>query len=439
MKKSWKLLMPLMMLVLAAAITGCSAGQQVSAQDVIQKMRDTAKTTQSVQGTVDMSLTLNKEGIKTLVQGFMPSGKDSMPGKDWTAQLPDSASAQVKLWKQAASTDGQTPAKVRLEVVSSSLPGVGGLTFVFDGSKAYALDPAHNTLYTGTPEKLAERLPDEMKAAMQGLDMEQEVDKALGAADIKLVGTEKVAGLDTYKLDITPKPDAADNLGLPKAMQMQAGVLIKDIHLTLWVDTGRWIPLKLIAEHPNVGSFTSTTSAVELNKPIDQSVFVLQVGSGVKQVDLDTMQMPKDAKPQKITLPEARDAASQQGWKLLEATYPADATVVGVTRFNGGNPQAHKGVLTISYSSPSTDFTVAQSSMEMEKQLGDGFSGRDGRDNAGGALKNVTVRGADAVAFSPTGSGWTALAWQEKGSGIYVAVHGKLSLDEALKIAENLK
>lgn len=455
MKSSMKLFLPASLLALSAVVSGCTAGQagqQVTAADIVQHMRDTAKTTQTVQGTTDIAVTLNKQGIQTLIDGFMPSsskGTGAQGSKmDITSKLPDTASAQVKTWKQAA--NGSTPAKGRIEITSSSLPGVGGLTLVFDGQKAYALDPNRKVLYTGTPEKLMEHVPDQVKAAMRGVDVEKEIDKVLGAADIKLAGTEKVAGLDTYKLDVAPKPDAAEKLGFPKAMQMQAGVLIKDAHLTVWVDKDRWIPLKVVAEHPSIGQFSATTSTIELNKPIDASEFVLQVGSDVKKVDLDARSA--NMAPATLTLPQARDAASKDGWKLLEASYPADATVVGVTA-NGsmkqeatGSAAQHPGpdAITVSYSSPATDFTVTQARFEMEKQLGDGFSGMNDRSNATGAVQHITVRGVDAVAFSPQAQGqgagnWTTLAWKEKASGIYVVVRGKLSLAEAGKIAENLK
>lgn len=448
MKSSMKLILPASLLTLSAVVSGCTAGQagqQVTAADIVQHVRDAAKTTQTLQATTDVAVTLNKQGIQTLIDGFMPSGAGAQGGKmDIISKLPDTASAQIKTWKQAA--NGSTPAKGRVEITSSSLPGVGGLTLVFDGQKAYALDPNRKVLYTGTPEKLMERVPDQIKAAMQGVDVEKEIDKVLGAADIKLAGTEKVAGLDAYKLDVAPKPDAAEKLGFPKAMQMQAGVLIKDIHLTVWVDKDSWIPLKVVAEHPSLGQFSATTSTIEVNKPIDASEFVLQVGSDVKKVDLNALSA--NMAPATLTLPQARDAASKDGWKLLEASYPVDATVVGVTAIGSmkqeatGSTAQHpgSGAITVSYSSPATDFTVSQAKFEMEKQLGDGFSGMNDRS----AVQHITVRGADAVAFSPQAQGqgagnWTTLAWKEKASGIYVVVRGKLSLAEATKIAENLK
>lgn len=441
MKNNLKLLLPASLLVLGSVLSGCSAGQQVTAAEVIQKMRETMKTTQTAQSTVDLNATINKQGIETLLAGFMP-GNPAQPApaggpQDIVSKLPDIASAQIKTWKQAA--DGNTPAKARVDIVSSSLPGVGGMTFVFDGQKAYALDPNRKVLYTGTPEKLLEKLPAEAKAALQGADIEQDLDKLLEAAEIKLVGTEQVAGLEAYKLDITPKPDAAEKLGIPKAMQMQVGTLIKDAHATLWVDKDRWIPLKLDTQHPNIGTLTVTASSIDLNQPIDPATFVLQVGSDVKVVDLD--QMAQSMTPQSLTLSEAGDAASKEGWKLLEATYPADATVVEVTERGNGLMQQGTGhsLVTISYSSPKVDFTVSQAKVEMEPQLGDSFSGLNNRDNSTGATKTVKVRGVDAVAFSPEGGNWTSLVWQESGNGPFVAIRGNLTVDEALKIAEGLK
>ena len=465
MKNNLKLLLPASLLVLGSVLSGCSAGQQVTAADVIQKMRETMKTTTTAQSTVNISATINKQGIAALLPAFMPTDParpapaQGGGAQDMISRLPDTVSAQVNTWKQAP--DGTTPAKVRIDVVSSSLPGVGGLTFVFDGEKAYLLDPNRKVLYTGTPEKLLDKLPDEAKAALQGADMEQQLDKVLDAADIKLVGTEQVAGLEAYKLDITPKPDAAEKLGLSKAMQMQVGTLLKDAHATLWVDKDRWIPLKLEAAHPNIGTLGVSASAVTLNQPIDASTFVLQAGSDVKVVDLDQMAAQPQG-PEALTLPQARDFAKQEGWQLLEATYPAGATLVGVLKnqpihldtnlmdysdaekrmaeASGESPanlSMGKGsTVTLSYSTPEYDFTVAEAKFEMEKQLGDDFSGLNG--TGSGAYHEVTVRGVKAAAFSPEGARWTVLTWQET-SGLFVAVRGTFTVEEAMKIAEGLK
>lgn len=443
MRTNIKLLLPASLLVLGTALSGCSAGQQVTAADVVQKMRETMKTTQTAQSTIDIDATINKQGIETLLTGFMPPAGDptqpqSVEGPDITSKLPDTASAQLKVWKQAPDTTANTPAKVRVEVVSSSLPGVGGLTLVFDGDKAYLLDSNRQVLYTGTPAKLLEKLPAEAKAAMQGVDVETQIDKVIDAAEIKLEGTEQVAGIEAYKLDITPKPDAAEKLGLPKQLQMQAGVLIKDLRVQLWVDKDRWIPLKAVVEHPNIGTLTGTASAVEINQPVDASTFVLQAGPDVKVVDVD--QMAESAAPKTLTLPKARELATGEGWTLLEATYPADATLVGVNKLGSAMLKAGgdgNSLITLSYSSPSSDFTIAESNFEMEQMLGDDFSGINGAGT--GARQEVTVRGVKAVAFSPQGGNWTALVWQDKTSGLFLAVRGNLTVEEAVKIAEGLR
>ncbi len=434
--KNVRLFTPLaLLLMLAIALSGCGAGQQVTAADVIAKMREAMKTPQTAQGVADLSLTINKDGIKTLAQGMMGGG--GMPqapvteGKDWTTQLPDSASVTIKTWKQA-------PDKGRIEVQSSTLPGMKGATLVYDGQKLYAYDAAHNTVYTGTPEKMMDRVPSEIKAAMQGMDVEKQLDKLIDAADIKMLGTEKVAGIDAYKLDITPKADAATKLDIPQMYAMQAGLIIKDLHAVLWVGKDRWIPLKVTVEHPNLGTFTSSATQLTLNTPIDPSMFVLQVPAGAKTVDLDAKMQENG--PQSTTLPEARSQASKDGWKLLEPSYaPGNAAIVEVLKMpshmgDTGNVASNNSSYTLNYSSPTTSFSIMESKAPYEKMLGDGFSGMPG-----GVLKDVDVRGVKAKAFSPDGSNWTALFWQEKNNGIWVAIHGKLSLDEAVKIAVGLK
>ncbi len=422
-----------LLIVFAVALSGCGAGQQVTAADVMSKMRETMKTTQTIQGMDDLSVTINKEGIKTLIEGFMGKGAaGQMQGKgDWITKLPDSASATIKSWQQS-------PDKARIEITSSTIPGAKGMTLVYDGVKVYAYDPSHNTVYTGTPEKLIDKVPADIKALLQGVDMQKQLDTLIGAADVTLAGTEKIAGLDAYKLEIAPKPDAATRLGLPQMIQMQAGVLIKDARATLWVDKDRWIPLKLTVQHPNIGAFTSASTKLDLNKPIDSSTFVLQVPAGAKTVDLDAVEQKYG--PQSTTLPAARTQAAAEGWKLLEPSYvPTGATLIEVlnmpaNKSNTGAVSTSGSIFTLNYTSPTASFSIIESKNQYEKGLGDEYSGR-----AKSPLKEVDVRGVKAHAFSPDGADWTAMYWQEAGNGIWVAIHGKFSLAEATKVAEGLK
>jgi outer membrane lipoprotein-sorting protein len=438
MNNRLKLLLPASLVVVAMVANGCSAGQQVTAADIIQHMRDAAKTIKTAQSTLDLSLTINKQGIQTLASGLMSQmgGDPSQSNKaaDAISKLPDTVTGKLKVWKQAA--DGTNPAKARVEVAESSLPGVGGVTLVYDGQKGYAYVPSQKTLYTATPQKLIDKIPDEVKAALQSVDVQQELDKVLNAADIKLQGTEQVSGIDAYKLDITPKPDAAATLGIPQAYQMQAGVLIKDLHMTLWVDQNRWVPLKVEVDHPSLGQFTSTASDVQVNAPIDQSEFVLQVGSDVKRVDLD--QIAQSVAPQSITLSKAHDIATNAGWTLLEPSYvPAGSTLVGVTQAGAGKPMFNS--IQLSYSSPAADFTIIEAKPTGGPAIGGptvDLAQIAGALKDNGTAKEVTVRGVTARAVSS--SGYTALYWQEP-NGVWIVIHGKLSLDETTKVAAGLR
>jgi outer membrane lipoprotein-sorting protein len=418
-----------LMLALTPLVAACTAGQQITAAEVVQKMRDTMKTTQSVQGTFDLSVNINKDGIKALAQSFMPVAATADSSEDLDkglARVPDNVTAGFNVWKQS-------PDKMRVEVTNSSIAEANGAILVYDGQKVYAYDKNHNTVYTGTPSEHMDKMPDEAKAMMAGADIEKELDKVIAASEITLQGTEKVAGIDAYRLDIVPKADAAQTLEIPQMFATQAGILIKDLHGVVWVDTNRWMPLKVTLEHPNIGKLEYTASKLELNGTIDPATFVLQVPAGAKTVDLDTM--GKESTPKQTTLPEAKAAAQQDGWTLLEPTYlPAGATLVGVKKLEA---PIGSGFL-LNYSSPDTDLSIMQAKSEIEKGLGDDFSGVDGAANTD-AHKTVTVRGVEGAAFSPTGGEWTSLMWQEKDSGIYVAIRGKLTVEEAVKIAEGLK
>jgi hypothetical protein len=298
------------------------------------------------------------------------------------------------------------------------------------------LDPVHNTVYSATPSQLLDKAPAELKSVLQSVDVEQEVDKLIAASDITVLGTEQVAGIDAYKLDVKPKPDAAEQLGIPQMFQMQAGIIIKDLHANLWVDKDRWIPLKVMVEHPNMGQFTATTSKLELNKPVDPSKFTLQVPAGAKTVDLDALSDKMASNAKSTTLAQARTQATADGWKLLEPAYlPGNATLIEVVTASAPMNGSNATGFVLNYSSPTTNFSIIEGKSKYEQGLGDGFSGVNKPD----ALKDVQVRGVTGKAFSPDGSNWTALFWQEKDNGIWVAIHGKLSLDEATKLAESLK
>lgn len=492
-----------LMMALPALLTACSAGQQgtMTGPDVVRKMREALKSNQSAQGTVELSAKLNKDGLKSLMGSLMPQGPKDMPvmtGKDPVSMLPDLVSITLKVWREA-------PNKGRVEVESSTLPGMTGATLVYDGKKVYTYAPAHNKVYTKTPSD-KEDMPGgmgNMLGEWAALTPEERGDRLVDASDVKMAGSEQIGGRDAYKLEVTPKADAFEKLGVPEMFQMQAAILIKDARATLWVDKERWVPLKVTLEHPSVGQFTYTAN-LELDKPIDAAKFVLQTPPGAEVIDLDALH--ERMTPKTMTISQARDEIAKDGWKLLEPTYlPEKATLVEVTKLPGmlagpmssitmphlpdptqsgqgiegqvfvvnetpldylgwlwmpsisaapmgagmdpvsirgsgmpvvGSMPSESPTYMLNYSSPTADFSITESKSTIEPGLGDTFSGV----NAPGsnAFKEVTVRGVKATAFSPDGAGWTSLMWQDT-TGISVAIRGKLSVEEAVKIAEGLR
>ena len=494
---SRSLLMVAMLLAMSALLAACSAGQaSLTASDVVQKVREAARSNQTAQGTIELSARLNKEGLKALAASIMPGGAKMM-GTERIDMLPDMASVTLKVWK------GRDH-KARVEVDSSTLPGVSGTTLVYDGQKVYAYIPAPNKVYIKTPPNKSEMSTGALGGMWGALTPQERGDKLLEASDVKLLGNEQLDGKNSYKLEVTPKADALSRLGVPAMIQMFAGKVVKDAKVTVWVDAERWIPLKATLEHPQVGTFTYTGN-LELDKPIDDAQFVLQTPGGAEIVDLDTLN--EQMTPKSMTLPEAQAEAAKDGWKLLEPGYlPEKATLVSVMRMpglpggfvgrgaisnlpgtavdptNGGlpaiempasgppmnyltwlfapspapakpvpvepvagsirgygvisaGPASTSASFTLNYSSPTSDFSITQNKSQIEKGLGDGFSGVQGN---GTEMKEVTVRGVKATAFSPNGSNWTSLMWQDT-SGIWLHISGSLSVEETVKIADSLR
>jgi outer membrane lipoprotein-sorting protein len=434
----WLALRTVPVLLLIPVLAGCATGfgQQITAEEIVQKMRDTVKNTQTVHSTVDLLVNIDREGLKKRAGGMAPGVTGKAQHID---ELPDSASATLEVWRQK-------PDKVRVEVDNSTIEEMQGAILASDGQKFYAYSAAKNTLYTGMLDEMDtghSRWMDMMKSD----DLEQALDKLIAASDIKLVGTEQVAGRNTYRLEITPRPDAADGLDLPQAMRTQVAVLLNGAKATLWVDKDRWIPLKLVLEHPDVGRFNYTAVSLELNQPIDPALFVVQAPPGAKTVELEARPQPQ-SDPQPVTIQQARQVALQEGWKLLEPAYvPDNATLVEVLRVIGAGRHEGDalGPLTfpagsdrpgfqLTYASPDADFTLSEFYAGDAAGLPDSLS----KSQMVGAGE-ITVRGVKGLVFEDKVRRYTSLVWFEKEPGIFMVVSGKLTLEEALKIAEGLK
>jgi outer membrane lipoprotein-sorting protein len=368
-----------------------------------------------------------------------------------------------------------------------------GAALVSDGKKIYAYTPLDNTVRTASLEAL-EKAREAMKDMGGGMGMgflsgfedpEVAFDKLLDASDIRLVSEEKLNGRDTYKLEATPKTDAATRLGIPVFAAQYAENIIRGAKGTFWVDKDLFTPLKATLEHPSIGNLTYSGDW-KLNGSIDADRFVLQIPPGAKVEDMDEHLNNLDrssgywvgqhVEPKTITIAEARELAQKDGWKLLEPSYlPQGVTLVNVQSMpaypgmnDNGSKERHTSGITLSYSSPESDLTIHQSPIPnvpggksdktvMSSTVTDGWnwmpflpSGDDPTANGTPAVpmsepkvtnEQVKVRGVDGYLAHITWDSFDQLSLSlfEADGTKMISISGKLTKDEILKIAEGLK
>lgn len=293
-------------------------------------------------------------------------------------------SATAEVWEK-------WPDKVRAEVIESSKAELKGAILVVDGQQAWLYDPTENKVMTGKAGELELPLPQQVLASMQEV-----VQQVLDATDAQLAGEEEVAGQPAYKLTLTPKEGQ-------EAMLPGGGTA------TLWVDQERWIVLKAAYEAGGLGEGTLEMQSYELNQGLADELFQFEVPEGAEVVNAEAQ------KPLSLTLDEAR---AQAGFALLVPEYvPAGATLIEVFK------QGEAIILRYDHS-PTASFTVVQGTTVPELELlGQG--------------QGMTVRGQSATGLSDAVSGSSLLYWVE--NGVTVSVAGRISLDEAVKVAESMK
>lgn len=294
-------------------------------------------------------------------------------------------SVKAELWEQA-------PDKFRAEVLEASQASLVGTTLVHDGANGWFYEPARNLVTVGAVEDLDTPLPQEVLVGLQVI-----IQEVLNAADVELAGEETVAGRDAYKLEASPKEDSAEQLFPGNGTA------------TVWVDKEQWIVLKATYVASAFGQGTLEVQSFELNPGLPADLFAFEPPQGATVVDVEAQQ------PAPLTLQEARE---QAGFPLLVPGYvPAGATLIEVLKAD------QSFVLRYDHS-PDVSFTVFQGPEEV------------GPPSLGQA-QDITVRGHEATAITDEAGGNTFLYWTE--GDITVVVAGRISLDEALKVAESLE
>ena len=294
-------------------------------------------------------------------------------------------SVKAELWEQM-------PDKLRAEVLEASQPSLVGTTLVHDGANGWFYEPARNLVTVGAVEELDTPLPQEVLAGLQVI-----IQEVLNAADVELVGEETIAGREAYKLEASPKEDST--------VQLFPG----NGTATVWVDKEQWIVLKATYVAGAFGQGTLEVQSFELNPGLPAALFAFEAPEDATVVYAEAQE------PVSMTLDEARAQAS---FPLLVPSYvPSGATLIEVLKSD------QSFVLRYDHS-PKVSFTVFQGTAEVGPPVL-------------GQTQNITVRGHDATAITDEAGGNTFLHWAE--DDITLVVAGRISLDEALRVAESLE
>ena len=352
-----------LLLVLGLALAGC--GPQITAEEIVDKMRETLENTDDAHAIV--AVDVSAQGINM--------------------------SVKAEVWEMS-------PNKFRAEVLESSQPDTQGMIMVSDGQQGWFYDPAHNQVMVGDVGDLETPLPQEMLAELQDV-----IQQILDVTDAKLVGEETVVGREAYKLTLTPK-DGADSDIFPGGGAP-----------TLWVDKEHWIVLKAEYVADAFGQGSVEIQSFELNLGLDSDLFTFDVPEGVDVVDAKAME------PVPLTLDEARE---QAGFQLLVPEYvPEGATLIEVFKLGDSMILRYDHALQVA-------FTLVEGSEISELAP---FEAQASKLTA--KTQDVTVRGQSGTALTDEVGGNTLLYWTE--DGIIFTIAGRISLDQAIEVAESLQ
>lgn len=343
------------LLLVASLLAGC--GHEMTAEEIVAKVRETVDSTQDAHATV--TATVNAQGIEMRVK--------------------------AEVWEKS-------PNKVRAEVLEASEERFIGTILVSDGQQAWYYEPGRNQVLVGAPEGMETPLPQEMLAELQDV-----IQQVLEVSQVELLGSDTVAGRQAYKLLLTPKEDAGQQ------------ILPGDGAGTIWVDQEQWFILKATYEGGALGQGGMEVLSFELNPGLDDALFAFQIPEGVEVVEV------QNREPVPLTLDEARQ---QAGFPLLVPAYlPEGATLIEVFK-------AEDAIILRYNHSTQVSFAIVQGTgLASPPPLGES--------------QGITVRGQAATAISDEAGGNTFLYWTEK--GVTVTIAGHLSLAEAIKVAESLQ
>lgn len=370
----------ILFLLLFGALLSACGGQQLTAEEIVQRMEAARAATNDAHATVAFTFSGDQRNGNMLVEGWV---------------------------KKTGQTDetGQPINKLRGVVLESDQAEQVGSLVVSDGNTFWLYNPSRNSVITGTRGDMPQGA-DPLSAMGAPAELQELISRGMDAFNVEVQGTEQVAGVNTWKLKLTPKTDTEQQLQLD-------GI----VNATMWVDEARALPLKLDVDASSMGHNTVEVRSIETNTGLADDLFTFTPPAGATVTQAS--EIAEQMRPQTVTLDEARSRVSfpvlapdyiPSGAALSEVQLVGDSTVI----------QTYSG---------STSFSVVQSSREV---------GRDRQPPAGSQEQQVTVRGQQGTLITGSGSEQgSLLRWQE--NGIRFVVAGTLSADDVQHVAESLK
>ena len=370
--------------LLGLLLAACAPGQ-ITADEIMQRMEAARNNLNTAHAIADISLDT-------------PERSGSFSVEAWTQKTDKTDAA------------GKPIAKLRGKVLQASEADLVGTEFVNDGETFWLYSPKENKVVTG---KLSEIKGGDVGAqdpTAQMMQMQAMLQQIIDGSDVAIENqNEQIAGRDTWKIKLTPKPETQQ--------QLQLGSVIAT---NLWVDKQSDLPVKALIDAKDLGKVEATATTLELNQPIADSMFTFTPPAGAEVVN--AADLAKKARPQTTTLDDAR---TQVSFPLLAPTSLPDGVQLDEVQV-----LPMRGETVIQNFSGTVNFSLVQGQ--------GGFPGQD-RTPMGAQSQQVKVRGQDATLIT----GWTdaeqgtLLRWQEKGVTIVIA--GTLNAEQATALAESLK
>ncbi len=365
-------------------LAGCSTGETVTAQQIMDGLKQTRENTRDVHAVVAVK-TSGEQAGEFVVEAWMAKS-------DRTDAL------------------GKPIGKSHVKVLEASRDELTGSELVNDGETVWIYNPAGKKVITGKIADLKQGNVGAQDPTVQMMRMEEQLQQMLDGSDVEVVGgDETVAEQAVWQVKLTPKPETAE--------QMQLGSLVETM---LWVRKDNYFPLKGIVAAGELGRLEATVREIAIDAGVDEANFSFTAPAGAEVVD--AAELARQARPATTTLEGARAEASFT--VLSPETLPEGVRLDEVQKLSMG------GEAVIQNYSGAIEFSLVQTNGER------GFG--DGERPLGAESASVTVRGQEGTLVSGSGrEQGTLLRWQENGVNIIIA--GTLTAEQAQQIAESLR